>query len=621
MSRSIRTTTLARTAPAALLALAGCASDLEPDWRRIDELDARLGPVETLEGTGGVTARATDAVSDEDDDGVARVESLLDLMRTGEPRPIGLAEVRRATIENNLSIQSALVDPEVAAQRLRAERAKFESTFVAGITRSRTVSPAFYGDDTIDTQTDSLTVRPGLEVPLRSGGRVTLDWTAGTTDYETPTLADQGFTGSLPGVSLQQPLLEGAGLGYNEASIVVAGAREGAADAEARLVVIEQVVRAEVAYWRLHLAWRTLRIDLDLYRVSKDLLETQRRLVASRVGSIANVYNFEVAVATAVQRVVASERALRQAVRALKVVMQDPTVSLDGSVALEPSSEPTLVGFEFDPRTLVTSALANRSELLKLEYRQLELQVAAMMRENEMLPTLDLVASWNANGFTNGSSIERANEALFGRDDPDAWSFGVNAGVPLGNEAAIAAYRAAVLERLRSIADRRRTEITVTQEVLDAIDALEAGWDSIVTADFRVRAAARFFESYQTLFDRGQIPSSNLTQALQALMTARVEKATVEVEYQIALANLAQATGCLLGHAAVEWAGDFDRARFEAPATSSPLDGLSSGPSSGTADRDDDATDDGPTLRDLLDARPPASEADDAADASPKDPG
>jgi len=252
-------------------------------------------------------------------------------------------------------------------------------------------------------------------------------------------------------------------------------------------------------------------------------------------------------------------------------VMQDPTISLDGSVALEPTTPPTLVGYEFDTGRLIEHAFANRAELLRLEYERLSRTAEVLMRENELLPEVDLMAAWSPIGFTTetaSTSIPEANRNLFRGDTPPGWALGVTASVPLGNEVAIANHQAAILERLRTIADRRQQEILVTREVLDAVDRLEAGWDSIVTSQFRVQAADRYYRAYEALFNRGQIPSANLTQALQALNAARIQQATAEVEYQIAMAHLAQASGCLLGHASVDWTDDLDLPRLETPAAS-----------------------------------------------------
>jgi hypothetical protein len=47
--------------------------------------------------------------------------------------------------------------------------------------------------------------------------------------------------------------------------------------------------------------------------------------------------------------------------------------------------------------------------------------------------------------------------------------------------------------------------------------------------------------------------TSDLTQALQKLNDATVQKVNAEVNYQIDLAQDPQVSGCLLGHAGVDW--------------------------------------------------------------------
>ena len=67
----------------------GCTSQLDRDWKHIDELDGRLGTVEPFDGIAAISASTTlsDSTATEQD-GVAKVEKLLDLMSTGVPRGI-----------------------------------------------------------------------------------------------------------------------------------------------------------------------------------------------------------------------------------------------------------------------------------------------------------------------------------------------------------------------------------------------------------------------------------------------------------------------------------------------------------------------------------------------------
>ena len=584
-----------------LFPLGSCGPTLDSDWNRIDELDSRLGTISTLEADVSLTSKPVASAAKSDNEEVDQVEGLLALMSTGEPRDLTLAQVRRSTIENNLSIQSSLILPKVASQQLRAEQAKFESTLTASVEQSRVVAPSTGLGPLVNAETDTFVAVPALEVPLRTGGSVSLDWTLSTTESQFQNINDS-FSGSQPGITFEQPLLRGAGLEYNEASIVIAGANLGVMRAEAQGAIINQLIRAEVAYWNLHLAWKLLEIDLSLYQTSRQLLDEQRRLVAKGGSSIANVYNFETLVASSVDSVIQSENQVRASVREVKVVMQDPTVTLDGSVALIPVSMPRLAGFDFNTRRLVVLALDNRTDLLELEFQQLSRTVEVMLRKNEVLPRLDLRASWTANGFDNSSSIHTANQELFRGNSRPGFMVGVSASIPLGNDVALANYQAAILQRLQSVADRRQMEILVTQEVLDAIDALEAGWNSILAVELQLRSADRFYKAYETLFNRGQIPSSNLTQALQELNDAKILKISAEVNYQIDLAQLALASGCLLGHAGVDWEGGLELERLEAPAPP-PLEGIPSGVTNPLEDGH-------PTLQDMLDTMSRTKEFD-----------
>ena len=301
--------------------------DLDTERRRIDELDLRTGPIATLADTAGASANETPK------GGVGQmttrtIEAIIDLLDAGEPVKISLAEVTKATIQNNLDLQSSLVAPEIAAAQLRGEQAKFEATFTASVTQGRTVSPTFFGNETIGVKSDSTNFVPAMNVPLRTGGNLNLDWTVATQNNVTGFQPDQGTAISQPGITLEQPLLQGAGFAYNEASIVIAETTLGAERSDARLAVINEVVKAETAYWKTYQAWRILQVNLALYRTSRELLESQRRLVDQGTNSIANVYNFEVSLADAVDTVIQSELAFRLAVRDLKVIMQRPGASV-----------------------------------------------------------------------------------------------------------------------------------------------------------------------------------------------------------------------------------------------------------------------------------------------------
>ena len=167
---------------------------------------------------------------------------------------------------------------------------------------------------------------------------------------------------------------------------------------------------------------------------------------------------------------------------------------------------------------------------------------------------VSIVAGYNLNGISaQNQSLRTATRNLYNDESPDGWQIGLTASVPLGNEAAIAAYQGALLSRLQSIADIRSQEILVTREVLDAVDQLKAGWELILTSRYKVAAAQRNVDAMSTLFQLGERTSTDLANSIFLLAEAKIQSVRSEAEYQINLVLLARSIGCLMGHAGIEW--------------------------------------------------------------------
>jgi outer membrane protein TolC len=496
-----------------------------------------------------------------------RVEKLLKGLASDFNQDISLVECRSLTLTKNLDLQADFISPQIAQQQVLAQQAKFESTFNLSVNDTRTVSPNFYGGQSTSTYvSDSLTVTPSLAIPLQSGGTVSLDWSLLTNVYDS---GDQGGTGSSAqtqvSLTLQQPLLRNAWMDYNEASIVLAQVGEGSAAATTQLAVINALVDTENLYWGLYLAWERLQVQLEIYKRTKSILADSREMVERNQGSISSVYNFEVSLASSVISVIDAERDLKLASRALKSKMQDPAISLDSSHALRPTSKPVLIAFDFNRDKLVSLAMANRADLLQMELDQVSDAVNVLMAENQMLPDLSIIAGYSLNGISaQNQSINTATQNLYDDRSPNGWQIGLTASVPLGNEAAIAAYQSALLMRLQSIADIRSQEILVTREVLDAVDRLNAGWELILTSRYKVAAAQRNVDAMSTLFQLGERTSSDVANAIFLLSEAKIQNAQSEATYQINLAALAKSAGCLMGHAGIEWGHFADVGLIEA---------------------------------------------------------
>lgn len=546
-----------------LLLITGCQSALDKDRDGLTRLRESIGRVEPLRDEKLLVPR------DVNPDEIAKLKDvakqdeainrLIKVLEPGSKRDLSIAECRQATLNNNLDLQAQFIDPQIAQEVVREQQAKFESSFDLSVKTQRTINPAYnYGKGASVFKNDTLSAVPTLNVPLRTGGTVSLDWTVGaelTASSESSSIA----TVSQSDITLEitQPLLRDAWMDYNNASIVLAQAAVGSEEANTQVAVISTLLEVESRYWSVYLAQKNLEIQIQIYKRTKSVLDDSREMVKKNQGSISSVYNFEVTLAQAVSAVINAELTLRTAVRSLKTLMQEPSVTLDSTLSVVTTSAPQLVAYDFNRTKLVDLAISNRGELLALEFEQVTDAINVLMAENQMLPEVDVVAGYTWNGLNSASrAIPVATRNLFKNNVQGGWQLGLSASVPLGNEAAIAAYQSALLTRLQSIANIRSREILVSKEVLDAVDTLDAGWQTILTTRYEVAAAQRNVDAMTQLFKIGSRTSTDLANAITLLAAAQSSEASAEANYQISFAQLAASVGCMLGHAGIEW-GDY----------------------------------------------------------------
>jgi outer membrane protein TolC len=222
--------------------------------------------------------------------------------------------------------------------------------------------------------------------------------------------------------------------------------------------------------------------------------------------------------------------------------MQTPTV-------LIPTTEPDPVHYELNKQSLVVKAIDNRMEMLKLE-----LQIAADVStidylHNQTLPLVTLGYTYNISGLgaTRSKSFDMLTDKRF-----ENHQVGLQLLVPLGNEAAKSRLLQAVHERRRRLATRENRQAAIELEVLNAVDQLEANWQRILASRQNAILAGRLFKAETRQFELGLGTSTDVLDAQTAFVDAQSAEISALAEYQIALVDLAYATGTLLGAAKVQ---------------------------------------------------------------------
>ncbi len=530
-------------AAAAALFVSGCANPLasHPSDDAVRVAPQRLHVIERLELGKWEAAEADQRETPPPAEAPDRFAGL-------ESAPVTLEDVRAAVLANNLDLQVALVNPLIAGEALRAEEAKFEAVFRPFITYAEDDAPTF--DVTASNAQDSIFGGVGVDIPLRTGGRASVDLTQSWRETANPFVTLPVSYANALRFSLSHPLLRNAGRRVNTHSIRIAQIDEQISRAQTKLEVIRVIADADRAYWLLYAARRALDVAQQQYELAWEQLESARRLLNAGAVAEIEVIRAESGVAQRLEAIINAENLVLLRQRQLKRAMNLPGLDIGTNVVLTPGTEPNPLRYELDGGALAAAAVDNRMEMLELELRLAADMSNIEFAENQKLPLFALDYSYTIASL--GNTFRQSWDQL-ADNDFESWSVGVTGQVPLGNEAAEARLQIAILSRLQRLSTREARALAIREEVLNAIDNVEAGWQRIMAARQAVIAAARALQAEQSAFEAGDATSQDVLDAATTLADAQSSEISALTSYQIALTDLAFATGTLLGAASVEW--------------------------------------------------------------------
>lgn len=461
-----------------------------------------------------------------------------------------IEEARASTLANNLDLQIALLDPAIARETMSQEEARFESAFTLRSLWSESNQPTGLDVPFVDqTYVGTRFIEPGVTIPTRTGETINVSFLPQRLDTNPSSGAfDPQYTADMA-FSISQPLLRNAGRRANTAALRVANYNRQAAEATTKLEAIRQLAAIDRSYWRLYQAKKNLEVAQQQYELASAQLETAQRKV--NAGSVAEieVIRSQAGVSDRLDVIIRAQNAVLTQQRELKRVMNMPGLDVESATLVSPSTPPDLILYEFDRSELTKFAVATRMEMLELELRLAADAANIDFQQNQALPLLSLDYTYNVNGLGGVRGTAFQNMVSFEHAD---WSVGLSAQIPIGNEAARSAVRRAILFRLQRLSTRDARELAIRQEVLNAVDSIEASWQRVIAARQSVILNTRALQAEQRQFAVGASTSVFVLDATTRLAEAQFSEISAITDYEISQVDLAFATGTLLGQSRVD---------------------------------------------------------------------
>ncbi len=481
--------------------------------------------------------------------------------------PLAVAEMRALVLENNLDLDVALLDPEIARLQVSAEEGRFDAVIGSRFAFRRVETPRlnqnlvdFTSDDPV---VDGVTVKPteigqtrdeldfdlGVRLPLPTGGEIAVK---GLLDRKR-TLDNKNYEQYLAGTrfSLSQPLLRDAGRNASFASIRLARVDQRISEVRTKLGAMRILARAEKAYWRLFAARKLLDVRAEQFRLAQESLDLVNRRVEQGLTARVEIARTEVGLYQRVEALIVAEVEWRLRQRDLKVFLATKRFPLRGERMIDVTTEPLLAGLELDADALIQRALDERLELIEVELGIVRDGIEIAFRENQVLPIVNLDFEYGT--LSRDDSLDNAWTSQWDFDNPDL-SVGIRFEIPFTNQRRRAQRDTALLAKSQRLATQRARELMVREEVLDMLDVIDRNWQRIVAARQNVIVAGVNYDAELRQFEQGLRTMREVFEALSDLGDAQIREIGAIVDYQIAQIDLAFATGTLLGYSRVSLA-------------------------------------------------------------------
>jgi outer membrane protein len=451
-----------------------------------------------------------------------------------------LEDARAMALENNLDVAVSIIQPAIAAKDVLVEQARFDATFSNSVSWSDN-----FKEGTLGGVYD---IQPSLSQALPGGGNVGISG-GGTSSALDSTV--KGYQGQV-GLNVSQPLLRGFGLRTSTAPIRIARLKQQSSEAQSKLNIIQTLASLEVAYWEVEASRKELLVQQEQLKVAELQLSNVEKLIEKGIVTRVERNRAVSGMLARRENVVVAETNLRLSERKLKQLINSSTLPVDSKTHILCETQWKPMRIELDPSKLMDIAVANRMDLATIQLQLTVNEINTKLAKNGLLPQLDLLFSYVRQGQalkerTAFDNIFRPQRTL------DDYTIGATMSFPLGNRAARARSDQAKLERLRLLASRERTELSIRKEIYDAVDQLERDWERILAAKAAAKSAELTYEAELDQFLQGVRTSTEVLEASSNWAFAESREVRALTDFAISKVYIALATGTMLGFSQVEW--------------------------------------------------------------------
>jgi outer membrane protein len=530
-----------------IVLLTGCVSDEINDQNNVvfsyQQTLADQGPQQRVDTEGKNMAEPLGLLEpvSQPESHIPKVEFFTD-PNTGEQTvSLTIEQALARMLENSPEIRVVSFDPSIAKQDVTRAASEFDVTAFGDLNYENEDNPS--NSIFQPGQSNSRSLETGVKQKSITGSEWSLSYNLTRTwdDLTGRTLSTRYEP--ILGFQLKQPLLRDAWQQVTLAGVDVAKLNYRVALLDFRQKAEGTAVGLISAYWQLLQAQRNYQIYQGLLDRT---LETLERVVSRREidATELHIKQTEASVKTREAALIQAKKQMTDAQDVLVRLMADVQLNLLNDFKILPASEPLQESEKFDYSQLLDLAM-NKNPVIQqarigIEIADINIRVA----ENQDMPRLDLITSARTQNIARGS--ENANERLSNLDYL-SYRVGLSLEYPLGNRQREAELIQRRFERRKAVSVLQNVADQAAQLIRERARRAETNYTEIQVQKDAVKAAQEYLQALKEAEEiQEQLTPEFLLVKLQAqevLADAQMSEIRAIVDFNIALAELAQTLG------------------------------------------------------------------------------
>jgi len=457
------------------------------------------------------------------------------------PLNLTLRQAIKMAVEKNLDVKAELYNSASAEADVRGNMGIYDPllTLLTNYRESNTLASSVFISGTQVSRQKELEYNAGINQLIPFGGTLGLAfdnlWNRNNSD---PTRFLNKYYQSDLTLSFKQPLLKNFGREATELNIEVAKYSKVGALEQFKTKLTDIVSQVRIQYSLLYSLRENLEVKKTSLALAEKILNDTQAQVKAGVLPAMEILNAQFGVATMQKNLIDAERALKDQIDVLRVLLQLPI----GQEIL-PIDIPFQDKYEVEESAAIKKALEERPELRQLRITMKTSELETRVARNQTLPDLSLNLS---TAFTGLGQEYRRDLERVGSGKYPVWGGGLQLTYPIGNRAAENTYIKNKLKTEQVQTQVRSLEDTVVNDVRNAIRAMQSSYKQLDVTSRGSAYAEQRLQAYIKKQKVGLATNKDVLDVENDLVTAKGNQIQALADYNNAITALWKASGELL---------------------------------------------------------------------------